>query len=199
MQGLIMCSMPTGFILGSILINRFVSLGVRQRLIRPFAVLAPLSLVFALTDPNVYGVAVIAAVAGFAAAALLPSANGLFVQALPNAVRARAFGVMQSGVQVFQGLAVFTTGALASRFQLPVVVCLWGAGGVVLMLLVSLTWPSRDTVADEIERAQRMNEADNSAADNRGPRHAGRSTGDRPGIGRPVTGGGRHRLRATSR
>src|SRR5262249_24663209 len=135
-------------------------------------------------------------------AGLGPGANGLFVQALPNAVRARAFGVMQSGVQVFQGLAVFTTGALANRFQLPVVVCLWGTGGVVLMLLVSLTWPSRDTVADEIERVQRMNEAaDNSVAGPRhaAPRHAGQSTGDRPGTGRPATGGGRHRLRATSR
>jgi MFS family permease len=159
MQGLIMCSMPTGFILGSLLINRLVGLSTRQRLIRPFSVVAPLALVGALVDPGVYGVAVIAAISGFAAAALLPAANGLFVQALPDQVRARAFGVMQSGVQLCQGGAVLATGALAGHFHLPLVVGLWGAAGAVLMLLISLTWPRPDALAEAIDRARRDNES----------------------------------------
>ena len=56
---------------------------------------------------------------GFAVAAMLPATNGLFVQALPNEFRARAFGVMQAGTQLFQGGAVLVTGALASRYPLP--------------------------------------------------------------------------------
>jgi MFS family permease len=211
MQGLIMCSMPTGFILGSILINRFVPPQIRQRLIRPFAVLTPLALVVALINPNVWGVAALAAVSGFAVAAMLPAANGMFVQALPNEYRARAFGVMQSGVQLVQGGAVFATGALASRHQLPVVVGLWGAGGVILMLLASLNWPHRDVVEDEIERARQINEASDDAsgaaekgAGGQSGRHAlpGEDTrpiwplhGGPPGDDRP----GRHRLRAASR
>jgi MFS family permease len=157
-QGLIMCSMPTGFILGSILINRLVTLSTRQRLIRPFGVVAPLALAGALTDPGVYGVALIAGISGFATAALLPAANGLFVQALPDQVRARAFGVMQSGVQLCQGAAVLATGALASHFRLPLVVGLWGAAGVVLMLLASAAWPRPDQLADAIGGARRRNE-----------------------------------------
>jgi MFS family permease len=195
MQGLIMCATPTGFILGSILINRFVAPPVRQQLIRPFAVLAPLALTVSVFDPNVYGVAVIAGVAGFAVAAMLPAANGLFVQALPNEFRARAFGVMQSGLQLVQGVAVFATGALANRFSLPVVVGLWGAGGVVLMLLSSLTWPGREMVADEIERARVANEEADRAAGQSADRIR---TGGAPEDDRRRSGGGRHRLRAAS-
>jgi MFS family permease len=209
MQGLIMCSMPTGFIFGSILINRFVPPLIRQRLIRPFAVLAPLALVFALFNPSVYGVALISASSGFAVAALLPAANGLFVQALPNEVRARAFGVMQSGVLLFQGVAVFGTGALASRISLPLVVGTWGAGGVVLMIVAALTWPRRETVAGEIERARRINEdTDDSGPDQPGTQPPADASGtppserpsDRPSDDdRRSNGGGRHRLRAASR
>jgi MFS family permease len=205
-QGLIMCSMPIGFILGSILISRFVQPQTRQRLIRPFAILAPLALVFAVLNPDVWGVAALAAVSGFAVAAMLPAANGLFVQALPNQYRARAFGVMQSGVQLVQGAAVFATGALASRFNLPVVVGLWGAGGAILMLLASLSWPRRDTIEDEIERARQINEVSEAGEPkepDRPGRHAlpGEDTrplwplhGGPPDDGRP----GRHRLRAAS-
>jgi MFS family permease len=159
MQGVVMCSMPMGFGLGSILINRFVRLTTRQRLIRPFAVLAPLALVVALVDPDVYGVALISATSGFAVAALLPAARGLFVEAVPDRFRARAFGVMQSGVLLCQGFAVLVTGALSSRYGLPLVVGLWGAAGVVLMLLTSLTWPRQDILAEAIDRARRPDEA----------------------------------------
>ena len=158
-QGLIMCSMPLGFIVGSILINRFLPPAVRQRLISPFAILIPLALVAALLNPRVYGVAAIAATSGFAVAALLPAANGLFVQTLPDEFRARAFGVMQSGVQLCQGAAVLATGALASRFSLPLVVGLWGAGGVVLMVLASITWPTPKAFGEAIAQARRLNDA----------------------------------------
>jgi MFS family permease len=158
MQGLIMCSMPLGFVAGSLLISRFVAPATRQRLIRPFAIITPLALVGALFNPNVYGVALIAASSGFAVAAMLPAANGLFVQALPSEFRARAFGVMNSGVQVCQGAAVLTTGALANRFSLPMVVGLWGAAGVVLMILSSLTWPRPETIKQAIEDARHSND-----------------------------------------
>ena len=67
-------------------------------------------------------VALLAALCGFAVAGMLPMANGLFVQALPNGFRARAFGVMATGIQVIQGVAVLVTGLLAERFPIPVVV-----------------------------------------------------------------------------
>nr|WP_277349839.1 MFS transporter [Planosporangium thailandense] len=184
-QGLIMCSMPAGFALGSVLINRLVQPSTRQHLIRPFAVIAPLVLVGALADPAVYGVAAIGAVSGFATAAMIPSANGLFVQALPDRFRARAFGVMASGVQLCQGAAVFVTGALASRADLPLVVGLWGVAGTVLMLFISITWPSAEGLAEAIRRARQANEETGGAS----PAQAAAATRNGASVGR-------HRARA---
>ena len=66
-----------------------------RRLIRPFAVLAPLALVPALFARRPV-VALLAMVSGFAVAGLMPTLNGMFVLALPHGFRARAFGVMRA-------------------------------------------------------------------------------------------------------
>jgi MFS family permease len=116
---------------------------VRRRLIRPLAVLAPLAMVPALLNPGAPVIAVLAAVCGFAVAGLFPSANGLFVRALPDAFRARAFGIMQSGVQVIQGASVFICGAIANPRTLPTVVGLWSVAGVLVMLVAGAQWPSQ--------------------------------------------------------
>jgi MFS family permease len=139
-QGMIMAAGPVGFILGGLLIGRFVQPAWRRRLIRPFAVLAPLALVPALAEPAVPVVALMALVSGFAVAGLMPTLNGMFVLALPHGFRARAFGVMQGGLQLTQGSAVLATGLLAERFSIPVVVGVWSLGGVVLMIAVITRW-----------------------------------------------------------
>jgi MFS family permease len=146
-QGLIMMANPTGWVLAGLVVGRFVPPSMRQRLIRPFAVLTPLALVPALANPPVPVVVGISFVCGVALASLMPAANALFVRSLPEQFRARAFGVMSSGVQVLQGFAVITTGALADRFSVAPVVGIWGLFGVVLVLLVGLTWPSRKQLA----------------------------------------------------
>ena len=141
-QGLIMAATPVGFILGGVLIGRFMAPARRRRLIRPFAVIAPLALVPALTAPSAPVVALMAMVSGFAVAGLMPTLNGMFVLALPHGFRARAFGVMQGGLQISQGGAVLATGLLAERFALPTVVGAWSVGGTLLMLLVTSRWPN---------------------------------------------------------
>lgn len=159
-QGLIMAANPVGSILGALLIARLVRPDIRRRLIRPLAVLAPLALVPALLDPGIVGIVVIAAVCGFAIAGMWPALNGLFVQALPRGYRVRAFGVMQAGVQVMQGLAVVGTGLLASRFDLPTVVGIWSLAGVGLVLLATLRWPRADQFAEAVAWAEEHNRAD---------------------------------------
>jgi MFS family permease len=143
-QGLIMAASPAGFIVGGLLTARLLRPDVRRALIRPFAVVAPLSLVPALLSPSAVGIAVMAAVCGAAVAGMMPAANGLFVQALPHGFRARAFGVMQSGTQIMQGSAVLATGLLAEHIEIPRVVGLWSLAGVVLILLAATQWPSAD-------------------------------------------------------
>ncbi|WP_092383429.1 MFS transporter [Micromonospora phaseoli] len=153
-QAVIMAATPVGFILGGLLIGRTVAPARRLLLLRPLAVVAPLSLVPALLDPPPVVVALLAATCGFAVAGMLPVANGLFVQALPDGFRARAFGVMATGVQVIQGAAVLVTGLLSERFPIPIVVGVWSAAGVVLMSLVALRWPDQQTVTASIEAAR---------------------------------------------
>jgi MFS family permease len=152
-QGVIMMAGPTGFILGGVIIGRLVRPDLRRRLIQPFAVLAPLALVAAFLKPSVVPLAIMVALCGFAVAGMMPAANGLFVQALPAGYRARAFGVMQSGVQVMQGVAVLATGVLADQFDIPTVVGGWSLAGVLLLGIIWLRWPSSGAVAEAISAA----------------------------------------------
>lgn len=159
-QAVIMAANPVGFILGGLIVGRLVAPARRIALMRPLAVFAPLVLVPALLDPSPLVVALLATGCGFAVAGMLPTANGLFVRALPDGFRARAFGVMASGIQVIQGLAVLVTGLLAERFSIPVVVGLWSSAGVLLMTVAALAWPSRATVDASINAARRHGSPD---------------------------------------
>jgi MFS family permease len=156
-QGLIMISNPLGWIVGGLLVGRLVPPDTRRQLIRVFAVLGPLVLVPAAANPPVPGVVVMSAACGFCVGAMLPAANALFVQSLPDGFRARAFGVMQSGMQVIQGFAVLVTGLLADVFALHVVVGLWSVGGVLLLALVSVQWPSRREIRAAVAAATLAN------------------------------------------
>lgn len=164
-QGLIMMAAPCGFVVGSLAVGRLIGPTTRRRLIRPVAILAPVALVPALFSPPVPVVVLMSAAVGAAAAALMPVANGLFVQALPNAFRARAFGVMQSGVQLLQGAGVLIAGALADRYPLPLVVGGWGVLGVAVLLVASVTWPSPAEIDATIERTRQANNSDDERFD----------------------------------
>jgi hypothetical protein len=159
-QGVIMGAVPLGLILGSLAVSRLVAPEDRPRLLRPLALATPLALVPTLFNPPVLVVAALSMASGFAIGALVPIANGEFVQALPNAYRARAFGVVQGGLHLLQGAAVLITGALALRFDLPTVVGLWSLGGVGLMLALIAFWPTPRAFADAGAAAARMNGSD---------------------------------------
>ncbi|MCZ7418582.1 MULTISPECIES: MFS transporter [unclassified Micromonospora] len=189
-QAVIMAATPAGFILGGLIIGRAVAPARRLLLLRPLAVIAPLALVPSLLDPPPIVVALLAALCGFAVAGLLPTANGLFVQALPDGFRARAFGVMATGVQVIQGAAVLVTGLLAERFPIPLVVGLWSLAGVMLMSLVALRWPDQQTVAASVETARAASTAtDGTMGPARGPQDG---SSDDPGPGHVGPGRPRH-------
>ena len=182
-QAVIMAANPVGFILGGLLVSRLFGPTRRLALMRPLAVLAPLALVPAVLDPSPLVVALLSALCGFAVAGMLPMANGLFVQALPNGFRARAFGVMATGVQVIQGIAVLATGLLAERFAIPAVVGVWSAAGVVLMTIAALRWPAKQTVAAAIAAATATN-AEPIPDPGSATANGTASTGQRPADGR---------------
>jgi MFS family permease len=149
-QGMIMAAAPVGWVIGGLAVSRLASPAMRQRLIRPFAVLAPLALVPALTAPSAQIVAVLALVSGVAQGGLMPTLQGMFVLALPHGYRARAYGVMQGGMQLTQGGAVLVTGVLADRASIPIVVGLWSVGGTMLMAALAARWPTARTFDEAI-------------------------------------------------
>ncbi|MFG3418784.1 MFS transporter [Micromonospora sp. NPDC048063] len=153
-QAIIMAASPVGFIVGGLVMSRAFGPDRRLTMMRPLAVLSPLALVPALLDPPPLVVALLAAASGFAVAGMLPVANGLFVRALPTGFRARAFGVMATGLQVIQGLAVLITGLLSERYPIPIVVGVWSAVGVLLMALTALRWPSQPAVDAAVAAAE---------------------------------------------
>jgi MFS family permease len=200
-QGAIMISNPVGFILGGVVVARLFKPTQRQRVIPIFAIAVPATLAPAVFNPAIVGVTALSFACGVASAGLLPATNGLFVQALPNAYRARAFGVMKGGIQVLQGAAVFITGALADRFQLSTVVGAWGIIGIALMAVAISAWPDSRTIGAEIDRVQHLNAITDAAAASSwrapspGPptrHHPGPPGSGTPGGGLPdgVAGGG---------
>ncbi|BBH66496.1 MFS transporter [Actinoplanes sp. OR16] len=152
-QGMIMAAGPLGFVIGGVLFNRLVPAARRIRLVPLLAVIAPLLLVPSLAGPPAEVVALLVLLAGTIHGAIMPTLNATFVLALPNGFRARAFGVVNSGVQLTQFSAVIITGTLADSFRLPVVVGLWSIGGTLAMLLIAIFWPRPTTFADAAERA----------------------------------------------
>jgi MFS family permease len=166
-QGMIMAAGPIGFVIGGLLVGRLAGTEMRHRLIRPLAVAAPLCLVPALAAPPIPVVALLTMLSGVAQGGLMPTLNTHFVLALPHGFRARAFGVMQQGLQLSQGGAVLLTGALASRSSIPLVVGLWSVAGVALMLVLAVRWPG----ARSVDRAIAEVVPAGSPLIRRGPRH----------------------------
>ena len=149
-QGLIMLANPLGYVAGGLLVGRLIAPALRRRLIRPFAVAVPLALVPALLEPEVVGICVMALACGFAVAAMVPAASGFFAQVLPDGYRARAFGVMQMGLQVSQGAGIFVVGILADQASLPRVIGWWSLFGVGVTLLAAALWPRRERFEDAV-------------------------------------------------
>lgn len=153
-QGVLMAAVPAGMVLGALLAGRLLRPSWRRRVLRPLALVTPLALVPAMLNPPIAVVAALALLSGLATGALVPLANGEFVQALPAAYRARAFGVVSAGLQLLQGAAVLATGALAQKFQLPTVVGVWSLGGVLLVLGMIMLWPTATAFAEARARAE---------------------------------------------
>ncbi len=161
-QGLIMAAGPFGIVVGGLLFSRLVPAERRLRLVPLLAVVTPLVLTPTLFGPPATVVAVLVALSGMAQGAGLPALNASFALVLPASHRARAFGVMTSGIQTSQFLAVLINGVLSERFRIPLVVGLWSIAGTVLMTAVAAFWPKpeqfsaaeRGAVSPEQARAE---------------------------------------------
>lgn len=167
-QGFIMVANPLGYAVGVLLFARLLMPTLRRKLVPLLAVLGPLALVPAIANPQILPVVILVGLSGIALAGLSPTLNGMFVQILPNGFRARAFGVMQSGVQTIQGAAILGAGVLVGIFgdeRLPQVVGFWSLAGVIVVGLLALRWPKPAFFAEAIARNEEANRAAEAAAE----------------------------------
>ena len=152
-QGMIMAAGPVGFVIGGVLFSRFIRPALRQRVVRPLAILAPLVLVPAVTAPSAQVVALLTMLSGVAQGGLIPALNSQFALSLAHGYRARAFAVVQGGMQLAQCTAVLTTGVLAEHWRVPTVVGLWSVGGTLLMAALVVGWPTPAVLEQSVATA----------------------------------------------
>lgn len=132
--GLLMAANPAGTVLGSFLVVRLPP-ARRLRLLTPLAVLSMAPLILVLLRPSLPVLLGLLALSGMGSSYNLP-ANAAFVAAVPAALRGRAFGVVQSGMFVGQGVGILLAGALAQYADPRTVVA--AGGGLGLAVVITL-------------------------------------------------------------
>ncbi len=139
--GVLLAANPLGVTLGGLALARLVAPARREALVTPLVVLslAPIlagGLIAYLAGPGSLPFAVLVAllfVSGLGASWLIPL-NVSFVQAVPSALRGRAFGVAVSGLYGAQGLGALGAGLFAEGMRPTAVVALCGGLGLIAVI-----------------------------------------------------------------
>lgn len=139
--GLLAAAVPLGALVGSLAVGRLVSPAFRTALIRPLMVVISLPLVVTVLPVGSVGVAIAWGLAGIGFALNVPAMAGFMVRT-PAAVRARAFGLAEAGLQATQGVGLLAGGALAQVLPATTVVAVCGVLGVVAAVVLSVRWPA---------------------------------------------------------
>jgi hypothetical protein len=173
-QSVLMAALPLGGAAGGLVIARLVPPPTRLRIIRPLALAAPAVLALALVNPPYPVVLALATISSFAATGTVIACNGIFVRVLPDAYRARAFGIMQGGLFIVQGTAVAAAGLVGDGVPVPSVVGGWSLLGILIMAAIGLGWPAPAAFGEDPGRAPAARSADQPGRDSsRLPVHDG--------------------------
>jgi len=130
--GLLLAASPLGLILGGIVVGRMVRPSRRMVLLVPLAVLSVLALVPAAALHWLPLILVLFLLSGFGFSYIIPL-NVMVVKAIPAATRARAFGVVATGLQAVQGIGIVLAGLVADLLAPSIVVTLCGILGTVVV------------------------------------------------------------------
>jgi hypothetical protein len=126
--GLLLAAAPLGSAVGGLVYGRWVAPDRRLRLMGPLAVVAVAVLMGCVVAPPLPVVLALLALSGAGSAYQL-AANAAFVTALPPHARGQAFGIVQAGLCLGQGVAVVAAGAAAHVWSPAAVIAVAGALG----------------------------------------------------------------------
>ncbi|MGN9789093.1 MFS transporter [Nonomuraea sp. ZG12] len=134
--GLLFTAVAFGMLTGDLAIGRLVTPERRERLAGPLALLLGAPLLGFVFSPGPVTAALLLAVSGFGVAYQLGLARR-FLEAVPEANRGQAFGLMLTGTMTLQGLFAAGGGALGEVSAPGLVV---GAAGAASLLAVLGLW-----------------------------------------------------------
>ena len=137
--GLLMAAVPLGTVIGTFLLSRVAGPSARIRMMGWLAILSCAPLIGSAWNPPLWAVLALWTLAGAGGAYQLAAAAA-FVQALHPATRARAFGVVQSGLYAVQGLGILAGGAVAQLTGPPLAVGLAGLVGLTAATMLAMSW-----------------------------------------------------------
>jgi MFS family permease len=140
--GLMMAAMPVGMVIGAFTVGRLAKPSTRMRLMGWLAMISCAPLLGSVANPPLWVVLTLLALSGVGGAYQLAAASA-FVQSVPNAGRASAFGLAQSGLLAVQGLGILIGGAAAQAIGPHQVVALTGLLGLTTATLLAMGWTHR--------------------------------------------------------
>jgi predicted MFS family arabinose efflux permease len=127
--GVLFAANPAGQVVGILLFARAAP-SRRLALMGPLAIGSCAPLILCVIEPGLWFVVALWALSGVAASYLV-TAQGAFVQDIPDAQRGQAIGLARTALIVAQGIGVLVAGAAADRWQPALVVAAAGVCGVV--------------------------------------------------------------------
>lgn len=138
--GWLLAADPVGFILGTFVLSRYVSVENRKRVMGVLATLAAAVLIGFAATPTLPFALLLLMLAG-AAGAYIITVGATFITWVPNDKRGGAGGVYRTGLRVAQGLGVALGGVVADLVgSATIAIALAGVAGVVLTIPVALSW-----------------------------------------------------------
>jgi MFS family permease len=137
--GLVMAAGPLGGVLAAPVFTRLVAPERRLRWIGPLAVAACAALLGIAAQPGLGVDLAIFVVSGVFGVYQIP-ANAAFVERVPNARRAQAFGLANAGLIVGQGIMFILAGAAAQASSPATVIAAVGGVGTVVAVLLAIRW-----------------------------------------------------------
>lgn len=137
--GLLLAAMPSGTVVGMLILGRLVPPQARLRLLGPMAVAACAPLTLCAFRPGLLVTFVLWAVAG-AASAYHMAANAAFVLAVPDHGRGQAFGLAVTALRLAQGLGVLGAGMAAEYSPPGQVLAIAGILGMLVAATAGRAW-----------------------------------------------------------
>jgi MFS family permease len=137
--GLLMAAAPAGTVVGGVLAGRLATLSDQLRMMGWLAMLSCAPLIAGLWNPPLWAVLALWFLAGIGGSFQI-IASPAFARALTPQTRARAFGVVQSGLYAVQGLGILAGGAAASALGAQAAVAVAGFAGLCAAIGLAVSW-----------------------------------------------------------